>query len=339
VNLCARLLCCATVAASLLLPAAGFADDDDDKDAPAAGAVSVTSHGADSARVAGIVQLGNGSAVYWFEYGATPSFGTRTVARTATHEDDDEAHRVAVALTLTGLTPATTYYVRLVTASDSGRSTGPAATFTTDGAPAGLPVPPPTESPAEPPAETDGAILGERFVAQAARGSVRVRLPGADDFLDLAQATAVPVGTVIDARRGALTMTAALPGGAVQQASFGGGRFEVRQTGGGRTDLYLRGGRFARCRRAARSARTLATVARKKPRPVRRLWGRDDGGRFRTHGRDSVATVRGTRWSVADRCDGTLTRVSEGSVDVRDRHTGRTVRVHAGERHFARHRR
>ena len=70
--------------------------------------------------------------------------------------------------------------------------------------------------------------------------------------------------------------------------------------------------------------------------PVRRLWGKDEGGRFRTHGRDSVATVRGTAWSVTDRCDGTVTKVTEGAVDVKNRHTGRVTRVRAGERHLAR---
>jgi hypothetical protein len=48
--------------------------------------------------------------------------------------------------------------------------------------------------------------------------------------------------------------------------------------------------------------------------------------------------VRGTIWKVVDRCDGTLTRVTEGAVSVRDRHTGRRTLVRAGERHFAPHR-
>jgi hypothetical protein len=46
--------------------------------------------------------------------------------------------------------------------------------------------------------------------------------------------------------------------------------------------------------------------------------------------------VRGTTWFVSDRCDGTLTRVTSGSVAVRDLHTGRTVVVHAGQLHLAR---
>jgi hypothetical protein len=331
------------LAAALVLPASGFAGDDEpDKDAPSAGPVSVTARGPDTARVSATVQLGKGSASYWFEYGTTPALGQRTTAGTATHEQDDSRHQVAVSRTLTGLAPATAYYVRLVAASSSGRSDGPTASFTTAPAPA---PPTTTQPPSDPPAggapaSAGGPALGERFVVAAARGSVRVRLPGADGFIALLRAAAVPVGTTVDARDGTLELTAALPGGANQQARFGGGRFTVRQraAGDGRTDLYLRGGSFARCRRASAN-RTLATVARKRPKPVRRLWGKDDGGRFRTHGRDSVATVRGTEWSMADRCGGTLTRVSEGAVDVRVRRTGRTVRVHAGERHLARHRR
>ena len=69
---------------------------------------------------------------------------------------------------------------------------------------------------------------------------------------------------------------------------------------------------------------------------MRRLWGRDSGGRFRTHGRHSHATVRGTRWLTEDRCQGTLTRVTEGSVLVRDTVRRRTVVVRAGGHYFAR---
>ena len=67
------------------------------------------------------------------------------------------------------------------------------------------------------------------------------------------------------------------------------------------TELHLKGGSFAACSApAARRARR-----GQAQQPVRKLWGKDKGGRFRTHGRDSVATVRGTAWTVADRCDGT----------------------------------
>jgi hypothetical protein len=48
-----------------------------------------------------------------------------------------------------------------------------------------------------------------------------------------------------------------------------------------------------------------------------------------------VATVRGTSWYTEDRCDGTLTRVSQGSVSVRDLVNDRTVIVRAGHSYLA----
>ena len=97
------------------------------------------------------------------------------------------------------------------------------------------------------------------------------------------------------------------------------------------TELVLRGP-LPTCTGGA-GARAAAASAK---RPPRRLWGRDDHGRFRTRGSNSVATVRGTAWYVEDRCDGTLTRVSKGSVSVRDLRRQRTVIVNAGKSYLAR---
>ena len=102
------------------------------------------------------------------------------------------------------------------------------------------------------------------------------------------------------------------------------------------TNLVLRGGNLRRCAKGARGGPRALSSARR--RPSRRLWAKDDNGRFRTHGRDSVATTRGTVWLTADRCKGTLTRVREGYVRVRHRHSRRSVLVSAGERYLARHR-
>jgi hypothetical protein len=46
--------------------------------------------------------------------------------------------------------------------------------------------------------------------------------------------------------------------------------------------------------------------------------------------------VRGTVFTVEDRCNGTLTRVSRGVVRVRDFRRGRTVTLHAGQSYLAR---
>jgi hypothetical protein len=47
--------------------------------------------------------------------------------------------------------------------------------------------------------------------------------------------------------------------------------------------------------------------------------------------------VRGTVWATVDRCDGTLTRVKEGKVLVRDLRRKRSVLVGAGRSYLARH--
>jgi hypothetical protein len=127
----------------------------------------------------------------------------------------------------------------------------------------------------------------------------------------------------------------------VQSGWFSGGWFVVRQPRGGRgmTDLALAGGTFAGCPRGAVArASRVATERRGPHQVVRQLWGRDRHGRFRTHGRDSVGTVRGTRWLTADRCDGTLTVVTRGAVAVRARGARRAVRVTAGHRLLVAHR-
>ena len=62
---------------------------------------------------------------------------------------------------------------------------------------------------------------------------------------------------------------------------------------------------------------------------VRALWGTGKGS-FRTKGRYSSATVRGTLWYHADRCDGTYTQVNEGVVTVLDVARKKTLIVRAG---------
>jgi ferric-dicitrate binding protein FerR (iron transport regulator) len=67
----------------------------------------------------------------------------------------------------------------------------------------------------------------------------------------------------------------------------------------------------------------------------RRLFG-NARGRFRTRGRNSSATVRGTKWSMLDTCAGTLTTVQRGSVLVRDFRLKKNKVVKAGHKYLAR---
>ena len=71
-----------------------------------------------------------------------------------------------------------------------------------------------------------------------------------------------------------------------------------------------------------------------KRKPVRRLWGKGKG-RFRTRGRYSSGTVRGTNWLTQDFCEGTLTRVVEGAVSVYDLVAKKGILVKPGKSYFA----
>jgi hypothetical protein len=102
--------------------------------------------------------------------------------------------------------------------------------------------------------------------------------------------------------------------------------------------MRLKGASFARCRGRRSSTGDVRAAARGRRlsrRTIRRL-GSNARGRFRTRGRYSSATVRGTAWVTSDRCDGTLTRVTRGRVVVRDFRRKRSVRLRAGKRYLAR---
>jgi hypothetical protein len=189
----------------------------------------------------------------------------------------------------------------------------PGAGAVTDQAPAALPPP----------------VAGETVNAKVRAGKVRFRLPGETAFAELTAPRQLPIGTTFDTTAGRVTLTSAADtAGATQHAWFYEGTFTIGQTTGSApvTTLTLAGA-LPDCTKGARAA---AATKRKQ----RHLWG-DGKGRFRTGGRFSSATVRGTRWVVSDRCDGTLTRVVRGSVTVRDRVRDRTVIVREGEQYLA----
>ena len=159
-------------------------------------------------------------------------------------------------------------------------------------------------------------------------GRVGIRRPGSKQDVDLTGSDVIPLGSTIDAEHGAL-MLSSVPraGAAPQTAKFYEGVFKVTQTGG-ITQLTL-AQPLASCRRA----KGASAAAKKKP-SKRHLWG-DGKGAFRTSGKYSSATVRGTKWLVQDSCAGTLTRVVRGSVKVRDNVRHKTITVAAGKSYLA----
>lgn len=163
-------------------------------------------------------------------------------------------------------------------------------------------------------------------------GKVLVRLPRAKRFVTL-DGRQIPVGSIVDSRRGRVRLTTSNGSGGFQTGEFYEGIFRLTQprNGRGMVELALVGSLRA-CRPARRS------VAAAKPKSARRLWGAASG-KFRTRGRFATATVRGTTWLTNDRCDGTQVRVTEGSVTVRDLVRRRNVTVQTGAQYLARARR
>jgi Divergent InlB B-repeat domain/RTX calcium-binding nonapeptide repeat (4 copies) len=159
-------------------------------------------------------------------------------------------------------------------------------------------------------------------------GVVLVREPGEAGFVLLPAPDQLSLGTQIDATAGAVRLTAARAGGITDTSDFSEGRFTVTQENPtALSELRLNGGDFA-CLEAS-----FLSQARGK-KPVRRLWG-SGKGKYRTRGRYSSATVRGTRWKTEDRCDGTLTKVEEGTIVVRDFVRRADVTITRGQSYLA----
>jgi hypothetical protein len=304
-----------------------------------------------AATLQGSINPSDKTTTYYFEYGTTTGYGAMTTQATLPKSKAWQA----VSAAITGLSAGSTYHYRIVAWNGGGtndKAVGSDHTFTT----ASTPVSPgdPFSSPGDTTqdvsggggtqpghaggdARADGLLptLGSSVVVRAVAGRVLVQRPGSGRFVRLATSAEVPFASEIDASHGRIALTSALPSGRTQTGRFGGGRFQLRQGHRGYVDFYLRG---RVCPRSGRHAHVGSASAASARRRRRHLWGHDHGGRFRTHGRHSQATVRGTRWLVADRCDGTLTLVTKGSVVVRDTIRHRRVVLHAGERYLARNR-
>jgi hypothetical protein len=203
-------------------------------------------------------------------------------------------------------------------------------------------------------------VPGKSVVAKVVSGSVLVKYPpgyipragaprAAAGFVPFKGAANIPVGSQLDTSRGrvALTSAADTAGAKTQTSDFYDGVFQVRQAVPKKkprkptaliTDVVMKG-QIARSQcaplKGARSAAVDAARKKKGPKSVLgKLWG-SGKGKFRTDGRYSSATVRGTIWLVQDECDGTLTRVRRGVVSVRDLKRKKTITVKAGHSYLA----
>jgi hypothetical protein len=181
--------------------------------------------------------------------------------------------------------------------------------------PPDYPVPP---APAAQPEPAPEPLLKRRALISRVSGRVLYRPSGTSRYRVLRNPRDLAFGAFVDARKGRVRVTVEKDrDGARSSAVFYSGKFELAEQSGtpAVTTLRLIGGDFEEtCKPGATAARV---PARDREKRVRRLWG-DGKGRFRTRGRYSAATVRGTKWLTEDLCAGTLTRVARGEVEVED---------------------
>jgi hypothetical protein len=151
----------------------------------------------------------------------------------------------------------------------------------------------------------------------------------------------IPYGSTVDVTSGTLTMKTDVGTLAVYSDGVNPAHAVLKRTServGKKkqplVQLALTGGDFTACTPRKTSARAPGSGQKPKPKPVRSLWGKGKG-HFRTKGRYSSATVRGTEWLTTDRCDGTLTTVKQGVVSVYDYAKKKKITVGAGRSYLA----
>jgi hypothetical protein len=230
---------------------------------------------------------------------------------------------------------------------ESGATTEFSTCATYEPPPPPEPEPQPTPTPEQkkaadqgsPPPPATGAVTptnGEKVVVKPEAGKVLIKLPGTNRYEPLAELKEIPIGAVIDATKGKVTLTSIDPDGTEQTATFFGGVFKVKQKeGSGLVVLELLDTGVCPATGSAATATATALAARPGSGTSGKLWGSGHGN-FKTEGNQGAATVRGTIWLVEDRCDGTtFFKTRRGVVSVRDFVLHKTLSLPAGKSYVA----
>ncbi|MGN6799538.1 MAG: hypothetical protein ACTHKS_15465 [Gaiellaceae bacterium] len=98
---------------------------------PGATTGAATAIGSTSATLNGTVDPNSRDTTFYFEYGTTTSYGTKTASKSAGSGSSPQNETAGIS----GLQVGKTYHFRIVATSDAGTTTGSDATFTTSSAP------------------------------------------------------------------------------------------------------------------------------------------------------------------------------------------------------------
>jgi hypothetical protein len=193
-------------------------------------------------------------------------------------------------------------------------------------------------------------VTGERVVAKVLSGEVFIKLPPTrslkqlaplSGFVPLKGQAALPIGTIVDTRKGRMSLESTVDGrrigsgGRTQTAILSAGIFKIRQRQASprskariATDLALQSapGAEASCVSTAASG----PIKGRGRNTVRGLTASTTKGLFRIVGAAGISTATNATWATKDRCDGTRTDVGKGTVRVLNRETDKTIKVKAG---------
>jgi len=254
-----------------------------------------------------------------------------------------------ITATVTGLLPNVTYHVRAVANNSAGNALGNDQTLQT---PADPPPPPPVLGKTANIAPVSGVVYIElpvgatlasfSFSSSPLRAQAFAALTKGREFVPLTEARQIPFGSILDTSKGVAritTATTASKKGKLQSGDFGAGLFKLlqnrRQKGLTELDIIDSHSPSQLCASSGKGKK--AAIASKHP--SSRVLGRlkaNSHGHFTGRGQYSAATVRGTTWSVANQCDGTLTRVVRGALSVRDFRLRKTITLFTGQTYLAR---
>jgi hypothetical protein len=195
-----------------------------------------------------------------------------------------------------------------------------------------------------PPAGTAPGVLpehGVHLLGETTEGTVKFKPPGAQGFTTVSGVVVIPVGSIINARKGTILLTAATgelgnrdPDNSTE---FFDGLFKIKQ--GTATDAPAIAKLLGKLRCGGKkdgpSASAAGPVAEAAGRRRRRLWGRGSGS-YATRGGGGTGSVVGTTWLTKDTCNGTFWKVTEGvGINVNPKGKKKDVFLGPGDDYFA----
>ncbi len=291
---------------------------------------AATSETSNGAALSGSVNPEGAPTNAYFQYGLDlsdrgPGASTTLYDQSTTPQpvgSDSSDHTVSVPLS--ALIPGALYHVRLVAINSAGTTFGVDETFTT---PAAAAPPPP--------------VLGKSEDVSPVTGTVFIKSPSGA-YVPLTGATQIGTGTQIDALNGSLQLVASVGKNKKEHGIFGGAVFKLTQAGSGIrkgfTTLTIVESAFKGAPSyslCTKHTAADATVAKASSRTLQLLHA-SAHGKFTTKGRYGAATVLGTKWTIADLCNGTLVHDITDSVRVTDFVHHKTIIIHAGQSYLVR---